>query len=81
MTLVELAAGALTVAGALAGVAGLASTRRLRVALPMTLDLWTAAGLLRLSADRAWSAIALAAGLVAIRRLVARTLTSPTRAG
>lgn len=74
MTLAELASAALSAAGVLAGAVGAAATGRPRVALPLTLDLWTAAGLLRLTADRSWAALALAAGLVLIRRVVARTL-------
>ncbi len=78
MTPTDVGAWALTAAGLLAGAAALASTRSLRAALPVTLDLWTAAGLLRLTADRSWTAVAVAAALVSIRRVVARTL-SPVR--
>jgi hypothetical protein len=47
----------------------LASTRRPTVALPVLLDLLLAAGLLRLTADLQWDAIASAALVVVIRKL------------
>lgn len=78
MTLTEQAAYAVTAAGVLAGAAG-AISGRWREALPLTLDLWTAAGLLRLTADRSWSAVATAAALVLVRRVVARPLLRPPR--
>ncbi len=74
MTLAERAALALTAAGALAALVGSAATGRPRAALPMALELWTAAGLMKLTADRSWSAVALAAALVAVRRVLARSL-------
>jgi hypothetical protein len=76
VTLTEQAAALLTAAGVLAGAVGTLASDRLRVALRVTLDLWAAAGLLLLTADRSWSVLALAAGLVAIRQVVARTLLS-----
>lgn len=76
MTLTDQAAYAVTAAGVIAGAVG-ALTGRLRPALPLTLDLWTAAGLLRLTADRSWSAVATAAALVLVRRVVARPLLRP----
>lgn len=45
-----------------------------RPGLGAALELWLAAGLLRLSADADWATLAGAATLVAIRRLVAPTL-------
>jgi hypothetical protein len=79
VTLTEQAAYAVTAAGVLAGAAG-AISGRWREALPLSLDLWTAAGLLRLTADRSWSAVATAAALVLVRRVVARPLLRPDAA-
>jgi hypothetical protein len=73
-TAVLLAAAAVTL-GALA----LASTRDLSAALGVLLDLLLAAGLLRLAALDTWTAIASAAALVAIRKLVVLALRSDSR--
>ena len=59
-------AAAALVAGALA----LARTRRPALALAVFLDLLLAAGLLRLAGDPGWQAIATAAAVVAVRRLI-----------
>ncbi len=40
------------------------------IAVPVTLELWTAAGLLRLIGEPSWSRIAAAGAIVAIRRLI-----------
>ncbi len=45
----------------------------------MMLDLWVAAGLLRLSADASWPRVAAVASIVVIRHVVARTLLHPLR--
>jgi len=64
-------AGDLVAAAAvLIGLLVLAVTRSVRTALPVLLDLLLAAGLLRLSADLGWGAIAGAAAIVLIRKLV-----------
>ena len=52
------------------GAAVLARTRSLAQALPVLLELLMAAGLLRLSHDPSWRALATAAVLVALRKLV-----------
>jgi hypothetical protein len=44
--------------------------RRWRITLPITLELWTAAGLLRLCGEPSWSRIAAAASVIAVRRLI-----------
>ncbi len=49
-----------------------ATTQRGMAAIPAMLDLWTAAGLLRLSGSASWQRIAAAAALVAVRKLVIR---------
>lgn len=42
--------------------------------VPVTLELWTAAGLLRLMGEPTWSRIAAAASIVMIRRLITPAL-------
>lgn len=54
-------------------------TRELRSALALLLDLWVAAGLLRLTQDASWRAIAGAAAIIGIRKLVVHGLDA-TRA-
>ncbi|MDP9431512.1 MAG: hypothetical protein M3P91_01995 [Actinomycetota bacterium] len=49
------------------------------VALPVLLDLLLAAGLLRLSADASWRALAIAATIVTIRKLVGLGLAAGRR--
>lgn len=51
------------------------ATRRLSTAVPVMLDLWVAAGLLRLSESGTWSAIAGAAALIVIRKVVVSALS------
>ena len=69
-------AGTVDTAAALVGAAALvvsglvlASSRRPAAALAVLLDLLLAAGLLRLSADAAWSAVGSAALVVLIRKV------------
>lgn len=69
-------ASMIAVAGVLVGACLLAVTRDLRTALPVTLDLLMAAGLLRLTAAGTWQAIATAAAIVAVRKLVVLELAS-----
>jgi hypothetical protein len=65
------AAALATIAAAiLAGALVLLRTRSLRQALPVLLDLLTAAGLLRLAAAPTWSALAVTAIVIVLRRLV-----------
>ena len=55
--------------------------RRLLVGLRCALDLWLAAGLLRLAGEPSWATIGGAAAIVAVRQLVARGLSpEPTTA-
>ena len=66
----------LVAAAALVVSAGAAvSLRRLGPALHVLLDLLLAAGLLRLSAEASWQTIAVAAGVVALRRVLSVRLT------
>ena len=59
-----------TAAALLAAAVVLAATRRPLFALTVLLDLLLAAGLLRLTGDPGWTAIATAAAVVVLRRLV-----------
>lgn len=52
----------------------------LRRGFPLALDFWLAAGLLRLSAEADWPAIATAGAIVCLRRLVGTALASARRA-
>jgi hypothetical protein len=69
-------AAALVVAGGavVVGLLALLGTGRLSAALPLTLELLTAAGLLRLAADQTWAAILGAALIVLLRQLLAAAL-------
>ena len=65
------AAALATIAAAiLAGALVLLRTRSLRQALPVLLDLLTAAGLLRLAVAPTWSGLAVTAIVIVLRRLV-----------
>jgi hypothetical protein len=64
----DAAALAVTAAGVLALLAGPA--QGWHAALALALDFWIGAGLLRLSASTSWSALAVAAAVVAVRTLV-----------
>lgn len=73
--------GAIALAFAAAGLVALflagIVTRNPRSGLPIMLELWMAAGLLRLSDDPSWEAVALAAIVVGIRTLVVLSLRRP----
>jgi hypothetical protein len=56
-------------AAILAAALTLGATRSLRQALPVLLDLLTAAGLLRLSLTPTWSALTVTAVVIGLRRL------------
>jgi len=59
-----------TVLGLLCAATVLARTRSLRQALPVLLEFLMAAGLLRLSSAATWRALATAAVIVVLRKLV-----------
>lgn len=84
MTLVLGAAWCAAVAGIVLGLATMIVFRAPLPAMRVTLELLTAAGLLRLSVDSSWAAIAVAAALILLRRMITRVLvadfTSPRRA-
>jgi hypothetical protein len=60
----------ITAAGLLAAAVVLTATRRPAFALTVLLDFLLAAGLLRLTGQPGWTALATAAAVVAVRRLV-----------
>jgi hypothetical protein len=66
-------------AGVLSALLGFALTRELRAALPMTLELWMAAGLLRLSGEPSSRQILSVAVIVAVRKLVVSALRGSAR--
>lgn len=66
------AAAVCTVSALVAAGAVLARTRSPAQALPVLLELLLAAGLLRLTADASWRALATAAIVVALRTVVVR---------
>ncbi|MFB1299392.1 hypothetical protein ACAG24_028200 [Mycobacterium sp. pW049] len=70
------AAGFFAFAGILVGIATLVVFRRPLLALRVTLELLTAAGLLRLSVDSSWAAIAVTAVLILVRQAVTRSLVA-----
>ena len=59
-----------TAAALLAGLVALAATCRPAAALPVFLDLLVAAGLLRLAGEPSWQALATAASIILLRRLI-----------
>lgn len=61
-------------AGVIAFAVAILVSRHWRDGLRMALDLWLAAGLLRLSGDFDWNVIAAAVAVIAIRQLVASRL-------
>jgi hypothetical protein len=63
-------------AGIVLALGGLIVFRRPLVALRVMLELFTAAGLLRLSVDLSWEAVAGVAVVIAVRQLVTRSLAA-----
>ena len=59
-----------TAAALTAGLVALIATRRPAAALPVLLDLLVAAGLLRLVGEPSWQALATAAAILVLRRLI-----------
>ncbi len=78
---VAVAAPAVAVGGVIIGMCALVVTRDLGAALPITLDFLMAAGLLRLATTQTWQAIATAAAILLIRKVVSLGLTVTMRAG
>lgn len=76
MSYVTTASWCVALAGILLGTAALAVFRRPLLAMRVMMDLLVAAGLLRLSVDLSWTAIAGTALLIAVRRLLTLSLAS-----
>ncbi len=72
--LLDMVAIMLTGAALVAAAVVLASTRQLACALPVLLEFLTAAGLIRLARDPTWTSLLMAAGVIALRRLILLTL-------
>ncbi len=70
-----------TAGGLLAGVVVLGRTGDGLLALRVALELWTAAGLLRLAGPPSWPRLAGAAAIVALRQLLGVGLRASTRTG
>ena len=75
-----LMATAIGTAALVAGALTLLVTRRPALALSVLLDLLLAAGLLRLAGDPGWRSIAVAASIVALRRVIGFGLRAGGRA-
>lgn len=83
MSLLDELALLLSAAGLVVGALGTARTGHVRAGFPLMLELWTAAGLLRLAGQPRWSTIVTCAALILLRRLVgaglaARATAPPT---
>jgi hypothetical protein len=75
MSVTEAASLAVSATGVVAGLVTFARARRIGVALAVSVELWTAAGLLRLSADGTWRAVATAGAIILVRKLVGAAVT------
>lgn len=76
MNFVVTASWYVALAGILLGVATLAVFRQPLLAMRVTMDLLVAAGLLRLSVELSWTAIAGTAVLIGMRRLLTHALAA-----
>jgi hypothetical protein len=74
-------ASVLTAVALLAAVVALTVARSWRAAVRVFLDLLTAAGLIRLSADQGWTDLVTAAAIVALRRVLSAALFGDSGAG
>ena len=70
MSFGDVAAAVVSAFALVAGLAVFVTARRIWLALGVALDLWTAAGLLRLSASGTWTALGAAAAILAVRKTV-----------
>lgn len=68
---IEAAALLVTAVGVVTFLAAYATTRSIRSALPMLLDFFMAAGLIRLAGDPSWSSILLTVAIIAVRKVAA----------
>lgn len=74
MNIILAASWCVGIAGIVLGLAALAVFGKPLPALRVMLELLTAAGLLRLSVDASWAAIAAAAALIALRKTLTHSL-------
>jgi hypothetical protein len=65
-----------TIFGILLFLFSLKMSHSISQALPLALEFWTAAGLLRLSHDSSWHSLLVAATIIAIRKMVMLSLRS-----
>ena len=72
MTVRDVLALSVSGCGVLAALFAIGATRHVRLALAVALELWTAAGLLRLTEGASWYAVAGAAAIIATRKVVSR---------
>lgn len=79
MSYADVASIAVMLLGLVVLAAGALVLRAPRVGIAIMLELWTGAGLLRLSAAATWSAIAISALVVVMRRVVVSQLASVSR--
>jgi hypothetical protein len=63
------------IGGIMVGVIAVLRGFGLKEAAPMSLELFTAAGLLKLSQDSSWRAIACAGAIIAVRKMVTTSLS------
>jgi uncharacterized membrane protein len=73
---VEMASVLITGIGLLSAVAAVCITRAFRPGAGVLLDFLMAAGLIRMAADPRWGTLALTAAVIALRRMVSRSLLS-----
>lgn len=66
------------IGGVIVGALAMARGLGLKQAVPMSLDLLTAAGLLRLSQDCSWQTIACAGAIIALRKILTTSLSVST---
>jgi hypothetical protein len=78
-TLLGSAALLVVAAAVVAAALVLARTRSMRQALPVLLDLFTAAGLLRLAATPSWTTLGVTAVVIVLRRLVSAGVRTAVR--
>lgn len=76
MTIVVAASWCLAIAAIAIGVAALLVFRQPLPSLRAMIELLTAAGLLRLSVDMSWTAVLGVVAVIAVRRVVTRSLTA-----
>lgn len=81
MSVTDVIAMLLSCAGLFVVLCAAIVTRMLRAGVPMMLELWTAAGLLKLAGDPSWSTVAIAAAMIALRHLTSAALRQRLRPG